>query len=229
MSNAANTDQYKQSWNDSLPLFLPVNFKENIEYQLSEEYSVCVSEYAGKVGSYNLRGSECGFFKKDQKIAAWRSIDNRSDFYKLIRHSNGYEYLIFRQDLYGYSVLNIILGEIVQFYPEESLNGRETFIWTDVEYNPMSNVLAVSGCYWACPYSIHLLTFDDPISENQRYVDMIECFDGGYDIYDDVDFIEWVGDGMRVTRYNVETDTKEEVTITQKEYLEFFCDKGKEL
>lgn len=229
MGSVATTAKYIKYWKGSLPLFVQENFKDKREFQIADEYVVCVKEYTGKVDKYNLRGSECVLLDGDRKIAEWKSIDNSSDFYKVIRHSNENKYLVFRQDLYGFSVLDLLSGEIMQYYPEKSLNGGETFIWTDVDYNPETDVLAVSGCYWACPNSVHLFTFDDPMSEKQKYVDLIEYFDGGYDRYDDVDFVKWIGGNMEIMRFDIETEMKEELIITQDVYLNYLCVMGREL
>lgn len=230
MSNVAYTDQYKRRWDEYQPLFIDDYIKQVDEYQLSDKYLIRVQEYSGKVGKWNLCGSECSLVNKNGKsIVNWRSVDNNSDFYQIITHSNGKEYLIFRQDLYGYSILDIASGEIMQFFPEASLNGGETFIWTGVEYNPINNILAVSGCYWACPFSTHLFTFDNPVAEQQKYVDLIECFDGDYDIYDDVSFVKWDNGDLHITRYVIETKTNEPLVIKQNEYITWISEKGQVL
>lgn len=230
MSNAVHSDEYKQRWDDCQPLFIPDNLEQNEERRLSAEYSVNISDYNGKVGEWNLSGSECRLVDRDNKIIAeWRSIDNDGDFYKIIKHRNGKNYLLFLQDLYGYSVLDISSGEKMQYFPEESLNGGETFIWTDIEYNPVSNVLAVSGCYWACPYSTHLITFENPMSEHQKFVDLAKCFDGGYDTFDYADFEKWENKDLYVKRFNVKTMPKEKAVIKQKEYLTWLDEQGQVL
>jgi len=229
VSNAAYLDEYKKRWNDCQPLFISNNLEQSKKQCLSAQYSVHINEYNGGVGNSNLHGSECSLVNRDGKtVSEWRSIDNDGEFYKIIGHSNGKEYLIFRQDLYGYSVLDIDSGEKMQFFPSESLNGGETFIWTDVEYNPLNNVLAVSGCYWACPSSTHLFTFDNPMSEHQKFVDLIECFDGGYDVYDDIHFKKWENSDLHIARFNLETNSKEAAVVTQNEYLIWLHEKGQE-
>jgi len=172
MSNAAYTEEYRQYWSNCQPLFSPEHLKECEKRRLSDEYCVHISEYSGNVGKWNLRGSACSLVDSGEKVVAnWHSIDDRV-FYKIIQHSDGKEYLIFRQDLYGYSVLDIASGARMQFFPEASLKGGETFIWTDIAYSPETNTLAAIGCYWACPFSVHLVTFEKPMSERQTFVDL---------------------------------------------------------
>ena len=232
MPNAAQADSYKQQLERCAPLFAAENLKNTEEQALTSTHTITIREYAGRVNDRNLCGSECILSQSGQPFAQWQSVSNSAVFYRVIHHSNGREYLIFRQDLYGYSVLDLESGESLRFYPEASLGGkgfRETFIWTDVMYNTVTNVLAVDGCYWACPYSLHLFDFAEPMSESPRYVDMIECFEGGYDVYDDISFVAWDGGDLSVTRYVVESRTKEPVTLAPEEYLAWLAEKGQAL
>lgn len=220
MDNAANTKQYKKRWEESQPLFVPANLGDEEKRQLTGGYTVQIQNYSGIVGKWNLDGSECRLLDSSGRpIAQWRSIDNSSDFHKILHHTNGRSYLIFRQDLYGYSLLDIAGREIRQFFPQHSLDGGETFIWTDADYCPETDVLAVSGCYWACPNSIQLFLFDDPFNNNLTFVDVNECFNGGYDDFEDVNFVGWNNSNLHVTRYVVASRSTEEVIIGKDEYL----------
>lgn len=67
------------------------------------------------------------------------------------------------------------------------------------------------------------------MSEEQKYVDLIEFFDGSYDRYDDVDFVKWLGGNMEIMRFVIETETKEEIIIIQVEYLNYLWVMGREL
>lgn len=78
-------------------------------------------------------------------------------------HSNGREYFLFKQELYGYSVMDIQSGEVVHYVPQKSFLGGETFIWTNVLYCPNNNLLVVDGCYWAAPYGNEFYDFSDPM------------------------------------------------------------------
>lgn len=71
---------------------------------------------------------------------------------------------MFDEDLYGYSVLNLKTLECVHYIPSEShLDNKETFIWCDVNYNINNNLLVVSGCYWATPYTLIVVDFTKPM------------------------------------------------------------------
>jgi hypothetical protein len=49
------------------------------------------------------------------------------------------------------------------YFPKESLDGGETFIWCSVKYCAVNDVLAVDGCYWACPYGFMFYDFSNPM------------------------------------------------------------------
>lgn len=55
--------------------------------------------------------------------------------------------------LYGYDVLDLGAGTLQHVVEREG----EDFIWTGVSLAPNQQLLAIDGCYWACPYSIRIL------------------------------------------------------------------------
>lgn len=177
--------------------------------QLTPHYWVKTQHYEGKVGEYAVSCSEHELFsveessywgqEHDKPVFSWRNINDDGEFFSLIQHQNGREYLIYRQDLYGYSVCDLKSLETFQYLPSESFpeNGetfRETFIWTEVNYCRESNMLAVSGCYWACPYSLVVLDFAEPLKE-QKWIEICELFICFFEKYDDIEFVEWAADG----------------------------------
>jgi len=66
--------------------------------------------------------------------------------------------------------------------------------------------------------------------ENQRFVDLKECFDGSgsFDIYCDIDFVVWKSDDLHI-KINIDTETEEIVAIKQEKCLTWLHDKGTEL
>jgi hypothetical protein len=54
---------------------------------------------------------------------------------------------------YGYEVVDFGRHEL--HHIEE--NPGEDFIWTGVSLSPDQQLLAIEGCYWACPYQIRIL------------------------------------------------------------------------
>ncbi len=137
------------------------------ENKLPQGWTVRTSRYQGGVcraARHQLLDSG------GQVVYTWDNLDFDGEFCKLISHANGRRYLVFREDLYGYSVLEVETGRTMHYIPEKSwpLDGRqgeETFIWTNVAYDAATDLLAVWGCYWACPNSMVFLDFSDPLSE----------------------------------------------------------------
>ena len=226
MSNAVGGDKYKCYMDELMTLFCEENLSGNeVVEPMGEvgEYSIGINKYSAKIGAYNYKGAKCCLYKGDILCKDWYCF-NSDAFYHLLRHKNGREYLIFRQDLYGYSVLDIENGELMQFFPECSLFGMETFIWTQVDYSSETDTLAVSGCYWACPYSVQLFSFEEPMSEKQKFVDIISRLDGDYDVYEELTFLKWENGDLYLSACVVEDLKTKELVISKEQYLKWLND-----
>lgn len=100
MINAAESESYRQQFFQAVTNHIPENWQpENQQnHILFEQYTLQIEEWQHL--------SRCQVLNADGGIIAnWQSVYNRSDFYTPIAHQNGKQYLLFRQDLYGYSVL----------------------------------------------------------------------------------------------------------------------------
>jgi hypothetical protein len=109
---------------------------------------------------------------------------NYSHFwYSWIQHSNGNEYLLCGEDYQGQTIINLTRGDTCTYFPESGYEGRG-FCWTAAFPSPDSTIVAVDGCYWACPYEIVFFDFSDPenlpYKEYLRVGDLFEC-DGWLD------------------------------------------------
>lgn len=63
-------------------------------------------------GDLHLCGSESELLDKEGKVQyAWRNLDTDGEFCSLFRHRNGKHDLVFRTELYGYSVLEVESGQ----------------------------------------------------------------------------------------------------------------------
>lgn len=58
-------------------------------------------------------------------------------------------------------------------HPEEEQKVEEVFIWTSADYDPGTDLLAVIGYIWACPYSTIVLDFSCPF-QPPRSVDWLD-------------------------------------------------------
>lgn len=104
-----------------------------------------------------------------QQIEIIESISNKSlqivntndnCYYSFIIKNNA-EYLLFAEDLYGgQSIIDLENNKLISY----TINEPDGFIWTSHHLSPNENLLAVVGCYWACPLFIKVYKFDDPMN-----------------------------------------------------------------
>ncbi|NDV59080.1 hypothetical protein [Bacteroides sp. 519] len=220
LKNVAYTDEYKKECMKFQSLFSKENKAANETIILSDDYKIVQTTYRGKVNDCNLHGNSCVLLNsKGKAIHTWNSFDDDAEFHTLIHHQNGGMYLVYRQELYGYTVFDLATNKSFQYYPQCVLDGCEYFIWTDVHYNPLNNLLAVSGCIWAAPWSTLIVNFENPMAEPEFQIDIIECLDGGYKVYNDADFVRWDGVNLILNCYNITKKAKEEVIVTPNVYL----------
>ncbi|MDR1794865.1 MAG: hypothetical protein LBR25_05670 [Erysipelotrichaceae bacterium] len=176
--------------------------------------------------SYHWSNSQTVIFDKgDKEVYRYENINSEAEFLTLIHHKNQHDYLLFRVDLYGYGVFDLVDNSEFIFVPE-----GETFILTDPRYNPINNILAVGGCYWACPGSVILLDFTQPLVPHP-YKDVMDYINGGYDSYDGIKSFFWQGTDLIAVPYELtdipkkQTNEKGELCIIEDEYLSWLSSK----
>lgn len=218
MPNAVNSAQYQARIKQTEALFEGQNFTRRQMINLGSGYEIVKDAYGPSTASFG--GGEYALFGAPQ-IKSWRCIDDRAEFFSLIRHANGKFYLIFRQDLYGYSVLELDRGRIMRFVPDAWTLGKESFIFSGVHYLLDWDALAVSGCYWGAPNGVHLVSFAEPMSEEQRYADVLDCMQGGYDIYEQADFAGFEGNELSLKCFRADALRYEKVKISREQYREW--------
>lgn len=219
MANAVNSAQYQARIKQAETLFEGQNFTRRQTINLSSGYEIVKDAY--RLGATSFSGGEYTLFDaRKMQIISWRCIDDRAEFFSLIRHADGKFYLVFRQDLYGYSVLDLASAQIMRFMPDAWLDGKESFIWDGVHYLRDWDALAVGGCYWAAPNGVHLVSFAEPMSEEQRYVDILDCMQGGYDIYEQADFAGFEGNKLSLKCFRADTLRYENIKISRERYRE---------
>jgi hypothetical protein len=77
-------------------------------------------------------------------------------------HPNGHDYLICGEDYQGQTVIELDTGKRVDHLPDEAKAGHG-FCWAQHFISPDRRVLAVEGCYWACPYEVAIFDFGNPL------------------------------------------------------------------
>lgn len=94
-------------------LFAPENRfpQQEEQFPLADGYSVCSNAYFHN-GDHHLNGSENELLDKKGKVRyAWRDLDADAEFCSMFCHCNENHDLIFRTELYGYSVLEVESGQ----------------------------------------------------------------------------------------------------------------------
>ena len=223
MANAVNSAQYQARIKQAGTLFEGRNFIQRQTINLGSGYEIVKDAY--RLGATNFGGGEYTLFDTHKtQIKSWRCIDDRAEFFSLIRHADGKFYLVFRQDLYGYSVLELDRGRIMRFVPDVWTLGKESFIFSGVHYLRGWDALAASGCYWGAPNGVRLVSFAEPMSEEQRYIDVLDCIQGGYDIYEQADFAGFEGNELSLKCFRADALQYEKVKISREQYREWMCE-----
>lgn len=216
MKNKAYTTEYQNERRSFEAVFVPENLEESERFETEDGFYAERAIYCGKVTGLNLRASETVVYAANSsEIYRYRNIDENQEFLTLVRHSNGKQYLMFRTDLYGYGVYDIAADNDFFYIPDE----KETFIWTKLFYNPLNDMLAVSGCYWACPWDVTLLDFKNPMKETE-WLNLHSKLDPGYEIYDDIDFVHWDGTSLIVTLDAIELVNGKEISVRREMRIE---------
>lgn len=189
--------------------------KEKTEIkQLEDNYSIEIDTYTND--SYR-KGNVCKLYKKEKLIFEWINIYGMTLEPKIINHSNGNKYLIFNEDLYGYSILDLKTLQCMHYLPKESYVDPfsseyvDTFIFCHAHYNPYNNYLAIEGCIWAAPYTVILLNFDNPMEavEANKWINISDELDDYYEL----NFKEWDNDYLIITEENYDNKNNKEIKL----------------
>jgi len=114
-----------------------------------------------------------------ETIATMLRNDSRV-FHSWIKR-DGRDYLLLAEDLEGQSVVDLTEGTIAGFSSKDG-----DFIWTEFHPSPNKEMLAIVGCYWACPCQIVVYDFRNPMRLPLPFV-------GEFDLPgNDARFGEWV-------------------------------------
>ncbi len=99
-------------------------------------------------------------------------------------HPNGHDYLVCGEDYQGQTFVEIDTGRRADHLPKSASHGFG-FCWAKITPSPSKRTLAVSGCFWAAPYEVWFVDFDDPMSGHPIVLKRESDADG---------FIGWTGD-----------------------------------
>jgi hypothetical protein len=132
-------------------------FDESVKIAGSNEYGL--SEYGlyyFETQQYKQKGYDqnwvvtkiqIGQVEKNEFLFEYLT-DNDNSFFAWV-YKEGKDYLLFPEFQGGQSVFDVEERKLYSYYSES-----DSFIWTNILISPDKNKLAVTGCYWACPYEI---------------------------------------------------------------------------
>jgi hypothetical protein len=123
-------------------------------------YKLHVAEY-GEVETYQIYSRGLVSKIADGQIVADIKRNYPSFWHSWVEHPNGNEYLLCGEDYQGYSVVNLTQETYQSYFPDEALQGSG-FCWVAAYPSPDKLMLAVDGCFWACPYEIVFYDFQQP-------------------------------------------------------------------
>lgn len=187
--------------------------EEDIE--LPEDYSLNVKSYID-MDEHAIKAhlDVCELTKNGEHVYSYRCTYNHPRACKgLVYHSNGHKYLPFQVDLYGMSYLDLDSGEVYHYIPEGYPHDidqycGESFIVTDIHYDPQSNLIAYGGCYWAGPSDVMVGDFSEPLNYDPHLISVCEIVEPENDECYDWDFVRFE-DGKLI----VKNDDKHEFSI----------------
>ena len=160
---------------------------------------------------------------------------NYSSFWHLwLYREDGQRFLFGGESYMGQTWVNLDTGEKTSHLPSEAGLGAG-FCWVDVTPNHDGTMLAVEGCFWACPYEVRFYDWTDtdlpPLCIG--YADYEECHgwsDDGQSFLVGQTRLIRVSDGLDIERaWDMETtDDDGNLIMTDEEYerLEGLADSG---
>jgi hypothetical protein len=164
-------DKYLETRKQMEQFFIPENIKPDsgkIDVSPSRKFQIEINRYLTLPNRWEYSRGIITNISSGAVVADVKR--NYGHFWHTwVQHPNGNEYLLCGEDYQGYSLLNLNTGKYQAYFPEAGYKGVG-FCWIDVHPSPDGLVLAVDGCYWACPYELVVYDFRDP--ENLPYPEM---------------------------------------------------------
>lgn len=200
--NYYGTEKWNAFVNEKELLF--DKYKNNVELsqqKIDEDYIIEHNVFTDSNKRYI--GDRCKLINNEKIIFEWTYYYGKAQLHRVIKHKNGKKYLIYNEDLYGYSVFELDSKEHINYLPFESYMDEsrfiDTFIFCDAFYNSYNDRIAIEGCIWAAPYSIITFDFKNPLE--------IKTIDEWKDIqnintkeYYNVDFVKWDKDKLIIKK-----------------------------
>lgn len=187
-------------------------FQEEDVVSLPDGYELCVKEYMHS-SEYAIHAYFNRYeLRKDGKcVYEYISEDGHHRPYNnFIYHSNGHRYYPFHISLYGISYIDVDTLEVFNYIPRGYDNSYgapngESFIITNVHYDPCTDLIAYEGCYWAGTGDIMAGVLTDPMNFDPHLCSIYEILYPEYEEIDDISFEKW-DNGLYVKTDNGTTE-----------------------
>lgn len=141
------------------------------------KYHIRIDSYSHKEKKETFNYSKAYIYRKKTGELIFEITRNFSHFWFTFHtHSNGMDYLLCGEDYQGYCLLNLTEKRKDVYFPTEGYDGMG-FCWTAAYPSPDSKLLAVDGCYWACPYQLMIYDFTEPERLPYREVESIHSLE----------------------------------------------------
>lgn len=165
MANIYGTKQY-EDYLKKYDKFIRDKAKDKYLWTLTETIIKKYQEYEARLEVYrqNYLFEECNTLIERADLVIEKNgkqiyhCDNMYYHRELLYfyHYNRQNHLLFRKnDLYGYTLLNLETLEEYTYFPDTVINEHESFIITDAHI--FQDILICEGCIWACPYTCYLI------------------------------------------------------------------------
>ena len=224
LTNFAYSNEYIELKNKIIDLaYKPINKIKESEKNNGNLKRI-ISEYRTEYNEKKYFCSNNKVFDEDKYIFEYFNLYHHPFFCEKVEYNNGNNYIFYKTNLYGYNVFEIDTKNTFDYLPKCSFSEKfaETFIGTDIHFNKNKSVFAVGGCYWACPTDVFLIKIENPLEQYENYQNIHLIIDEDYGKYEDIDFIEWENNDIKLKCYNIEIkpNKNEIILLQEKDYME---------
>lgn len=126
------------------------------------KYKLVTNLYKSQEGWNNISLGEVFLTDNEKKLFEVKRNYPMFPYCFIENHPNGHDYLVCGEDYQGQTILELDTGKRVDYLPEGYKDGVG-FCWADIRVSKEKDVLAVEGCYWACPYEEWFIDFSEPL------------------------------------------------------------------
>ncbi len=125
----------------------------------SENFSLVTRCYTQNKPDFNWSVTKIEVFEIKTSEKIFEFYVNDSSFFHGWVEKHGTEFLICAEDIFGgQTIIDLTNRKMNSFSPDE-----DGYIWTEFHLSPDGKYLATIGCVWACPYTIKVFDFQNPL------------------------------------------------------------------